>query len=694
MPETAIARDRVDGWAKIANHLGCDVTTAIRWAKAGHLPVHQPSGRRGAVHAYRHELDAWLAGSYCSKGGANGNGNGDGQQQNQTEVGSSSSLSPLGATHPSSFQIKLNEELLNGSGSKSWRRRWGIPAAIVCGVTLAVLGFRIVEAKLAFSSPQLTNPQQLTTNGLEKIGLQTDGKQLFFGQYQNGWLALAAMPIDGGPIQVLWNPPMNVIPANISPDGKTLLALNDIHFGNDNEIWVVPLTGESPYRLGQLTAHSLAYAPDGKTIALASHQKIYLTNPDGSSPREIGAFTGVPDTLHWSADGKQLYFVQLDPVSRKPSWWRLVFADGTRDSSLRAAPSQQAPDSVSPWYSPAARDDAYFFADHGTWIAQYGRAWWEPAIHITRLSTEIFEGQGVAFDKASGHLFVMSGGYDHTGIEEFDPRTREFRYILPGITGDFPDYSRDKQWIAWTTRSDHSGAALWVARADGSMKKQLASFRDDLELPRWSPDGAQVAFMAKQPGDPYRIYVVRRDGSEMHEASKGSDNQGAPTWSPDARSLAYGNVECLEVHTCAIHTIDLTTRRVRTLPASEGMMTARWSPDGRFIAALRPEARQLLLFDLNQQRWRKLADSIDSADLGWSSNSEFLYIDLPGDGARIARISVTTGKEQTVLELKRLNTFDLTTVHDFVFGVAPDNDLLFSTPNPTTEIYSWRVQDR
>lgn len=123
-------------------------------------------------------------------------------------------------------------------------------------------------------------------------------------------------------------------------------------------------------------------------------------------------------------------------------------------------------------------------------------------------------------------------------------------------------------------------------------------------------------------------------------------------------------------------------------------MTARWSPDGRFIAALRPEARQLLLFDLNQQRWRKLADSIDSADLGWSSNSEFLYIDLPGDGARIARISVTTGKEETVLELKRLNTFDLTTVHDFVFGVAPDNDLLFSTPNPATEIYSWRVQDR
>jgi Tol biopolymer transport system component len=158
--------------------------------------------------------------------------------------------------------------------------------------------------------------------------------------------------------------------------------------------------------------------------------------------------------------------------------------------------------------------------------------------------------------------------------------------------------------------------------------------------------------------------------------------------------MVYGNVVCLETHSCAVHTIDLATGKVRTLPGSAGLMTARWSPDGRYIAAFRPEFHQLLIFDTNQQHWRKLADSIDSADLGWSSNSEFLYVAFAGQDARIVRISAATGKQETVLSLEKLNTYNLTTAHDGVFAVTPDNDLLFSRPAPFTEILSWVVQNR
>ena len=58
---------------------------------------------------------------------------------------------------------------------------------------------------------------------MEKYGLLTDGMKLYFGQYQNEWLALAAMSVDGGPVRLLWNPAMNVLPMDISPDGKFLL---------------------------------------------------------------------------------------------------------------------------------------------------------------------------------------------------------------------------------------------------------------------------------------------------------------------------------------------------------------------------------------------------------------------------------------------------------------------------------------
>ena len=53
--------DRLDSWKAIAAYLGKDVRTALRWAKDGGMPVYHHAGRkRGAVYAYRSEIDAWI----------------------------------------------------------------------------------------------------------------------------------------------------------------------------------------------------------------------------------------------------------------------------------------------------------------------------------------------------------------------------------------------------------------------------------------------------------------------------------------------------------------------------------------------------------------------------------------------------------------------------------------------------------
>lgn len=53
--------DRLDSWKQIADHLGREVRTAIRWERERGLPVHRvPGGQRGVVFAYRSEIDAWL----------------------------------------------------------------------------------------------------------------------------------------------------------------------------------------------------------------------------------------------------------------------------------------------------------------------------------------------------------------------------------------------------------------------------------------------------------------------------------------------------------------------------------------------------------------------------------------------------------------------------------------------------------
>ncbi len=64
-----MSEPRLDSWKEIAEYVGRDVRTAIRWERERGLPVHRvPGGRRGAVFAYRHEIDEWLRGPGAAAG--------------------------------------------------------------------------------------------------------------------------------------------------------------------------------------------------------------------------------------------------------------------------------------------------------------------------------------------------------------------------------------------------------------------------------------------------------------------------------------------------------------------------------------------------------------------------------------------------------------------------------------------------
>ena len=67
----------------------------------------------------------------------------------------------------------------------------------------------------------------------------------------------------------------------------------------------------------------------------------------------------------------------------------------------------------------------------------------------------------------------------------------------------------------------------------------------------------------------------------------------------------------------AIEILELATHRITEVAHSQGLFSPRWSPDGRFIAALTLDQQKVMLYDTARQTWKVLA--ITSAeDPVWS----------------------------------------------------------------------------
>jgi hypothetical protein len=327
------------------------------------------------------------------------------------------------------------------------------------------------------------------------------------------------------------------------------------------------------------------------------------------------------------------------------------------------------------------RGDKY---ENDVWALPRHRHWWQPAhAQPVELPAPLGDLSYLSSNERTGRLFAIGGEPYRGEFVRFEPFSRTFRPFLPGISGFYPDFSRDGKWIAYTIID----GPLWISRADGKETRQLTSSFEEVELPRWSPDGTKVAFTAKNPGRPWRIYVVSREGGTPTEASSGQENQGAPTWSADGRWLAYANVGCQGSSDCAVHRIELAGGKTETVPNSTGLRTARWSPDGRYIAALQGERHQLLVFDIAKQRWRKLSDSITGDDLSWSHDSRYLYSNRSiGEKPEIFRISVAGGNPQSVVDLESISR--LTSRLDSGLCIAPDDSVILVRQINSTEIYA------
>jgi excisionase family DNA binding protein len=71
---------RLDSWKEIAEYLGRDLRTVMRWEQERGLPVHRvPGGKRAVVFAHPEEIERWLEGATTpplDSAGPDGDGSG------------------------------------------------------------------------------------------------------------------------------------------------------------------------------------------------------------------------------------------------------------------------------------------------------------------------------------------------------------------------------------------------------------------------------------------------------------------------------------------------------------------------------------------------------------------------------------------------------------------------------------------
>ena len=184
------------------------------------------------------------------------------------------------------------------------------------------------------------------------------------------------------------------------------------------------------------------------------------------------------------------------------------------------------------------------------------------------------------------------------------------RLTRNAVADSEPAWSPDGQKIVWS-RSDGTGADVFVMNADGSDQQNLTLKPGNQGEPRWSPNGRAILFTAVSPMQPSRgsrpyrdVYVMNADGSGQRNLTHTPEaGEFDPAWSPDGHQIAFTRLAGPpgEVTIVVMNADGSAKHAVTPMLAHPGdrAPAALWSPDGRRIAFWRR------LRHLRRQRRRK-----------------------------------------------------------------------------------------
>jgi hypothetical protein len=209
------------------------------------MPVHRvPGGRRQAVFCYLHEIEAWLG-----RGSAD-LGDGYGQRHALVEDTLPAVSQPGGLS-----EEDLPASVVSSQSLGLRTRSWQITLAAVIGLLLAVA---VLSLGFWPKTIRLINETQITHDGTIKTHLVSDGRNIYVGEFEDGRVVIAAISADGHSRHEIPTPFIQTLPIAVSGNGRELLALVAEGEEQEKALWVVPVDGSAPRRIGDFLCHAAA----------------------------------------------------------------------------------------------------------------------------------------------------------------------------------------------------------------------------------------------------------------------------------------------------------------------------------------------------------------------------------------------------------------------------------------------------
>jgi Tol biopolymer transport system component len=568
-------------------------------------------------------------------------------------------------------------------------KRWTLVGTISIVTVAAAVVLYLMARPLP--PPRVLGFTQITTDGITKGFLKTDGERIYFDEEMAGHPTLHQISVVGGEAAIIPTPFKDAWLWGISPDHSKLLVLEGDEGGDEGPVWEVPLPAGTPRRIGGLLAHAAAWSPDGSQLAYANGRSLFVIPSRGGEPRKIVDLPGLAHPLRWSPDSTTLRFglEGNGPQPGPPTVWEVKIG-GTGLRSVLPGWNNFPGWNYGEW----TLDGKYYVfvsvgkERKGIWALreQHGifqRANQEP-FELSKGPIDFTE----AVPSPDGKKLYALEEQDRGELVKYDSNAREFVPYLSGISVVFTQVSKDGQWLIYV---EYPQGTLWRSKPDGSERLQLTFPPMNVLAPCWSADGKTIAFEGQQQGKPSKIYLVSSEGGSPRQLFPDGQGEGRPSCSPQGNSLVYASYPASragDLSALTTHIFNLETKQISNLEGSEGMGGPRWSPDARYLIAMQ-DPRRMMLFDFKTRKWKKLADS-DADFPEWSHDGKYIYfIGRTGKAAAVVRVRTVDGKIERVIDLKDVHqewgNFGLW------FGLTPEDAPLILRSRGSIDIYALDV---